>query len=307
MIAPKLRSRRRWLAVGLLVLLLVPILAYVAICAYAADALTTAPRNLDRTRTPDRLGATYEPVRFPSRTAGLELAGWYLPSPDADRALVMVHGHTSSRTTEFDGRFVDLVVALHQRGFAVLAFDLRGHGESSDAHIGFGSLEHDDVGGAIDWLRSRGFAAGRIGTFGVSMGGAATIRAVADNPDVAALAVDSAPARVLDVIRQEWPTASGLPDLFLPTTLFFARIRHNVDLAAAPAIAVIPQVAPRPTLFIHGDADELVDPVTAAQLAAALPGSELWMVAGAEHARAYLIDPQAYNLRVGDFFERAIP
>jgi pimeloyl-ACP methyl ester carboxylesterase len=281
--------------------------AYLAICLFAATMLTAPPRNVDPERTPARFGQAYRDVQFASRTPGLELAGWYLENATGDRALVLVHGHTSSRSTEFKGRFVDLVVGLHRRGFTVLAFDLRGHGQSDPARTGFGALEHADVAGAIDWLRAQGFAAERSGVLGVSMGGMAAIRAVADEPEIAALATDSTPPEVLAVVQREWPNASGLPDFFLPTTLLAARLQYGLDLTAAPALTTLPRVAPRPVLLIHGAADSLVPLPEAELLAAALPNAERWIVPGAAHAEGFLADPTGYTARVGDFFARHIP
>jgi uncharacterized protein len=303
----RIASRKRWLVGGVSALAVLLSAGYLAICIYAATVLTAPPRNVDPSRTPAAFGVAFDEVRFTSRTSGLELAGWHLPYAGANRALVMIHGHTSSRTTEFKGRFVDLVVALHQRGFTVLAFDQRGHGESDPARTGFGALEHADVAGAIDWLRAQGYPAERIGVFGVSMGGMAAIRAVVENPAIPALVTDSTPPDVLDVVRREWATASGLPGIFLPTTLLAARLQYGLDLSAAPALIMLPQVAPRPVLLIHGTADELVPPAEAAVLAAALPSAERWMVPGAPHSESFLVDPAGYAARVGDFFARHIP
>lgn len=105
--------RRHWLGRALIGSVGLLGAAYLAICVYASTALTAPPRNLDLSRTPAAFGAAFEEVRFASQTPGLKLDDWYVPRQGADRALVMVHGHTSSRTTEFKGRFVELVVALH--------------------------------------------------------------------------------------------------------------------------------------------------------------------------------------------------
>jgi dipeptidyl aminopeptidase/acylaminoacyl peptidase len=280
---------------------------YVGICAYAAMVLTSPSRNVNPSVSPATLGLAYQEVRFPSRTAGLELAGWYLPAPGSTGALVMVHGHTSSRSAEFGGRFVELMASLHGRGFAVLAIDLRGHGQSAAAPIGFGSLEHDDVAAAIDWLRGQGFSDRQLGVYGVSMGGAAAIRAAAEDPGVAALVTDAAPAAVIEEVRREWARASGLPDFFLPTTLAIGRLRYGIDMEASPALATMPRVAPRPALLIHGLADTRIPPASAERLAAAHAGAEVWLVPGAEHAQSYQADPAAYAARVGDFFARHVP
>jgi uncharacterized protein len=288
-------------------LLGLPLLAYSGICFYAAGVLTMPPRNLDAAQTPARFGLAYEEVRFPSRAPGIELAGWLIPYPGAQRAVILLHGHTSSRSTEFAGRFPELGAALYARGFTVLMFDQRGHGASGGQHTGLGSLEHDDIAGALDWLSTQGFAPERIGVLGVSVGGAAAVRAAADNPAIAALVLDSTPASMLPVVQGQWAAASGLPDFFLPTTLIFARLRFGTDLEAAPPIAQIGRLASRPTLLIHGEADELVPVSDAMALTAALAGAELWLVPNGGHDLNYNADPQGYSRRVGDFFDAHVP
>lgn len=55
---------------------------------------------------------------------GVDLAAWYTP-PENGAAIVLVHGATSSR--EAIRGYAEM---LKQNGYGVLAFDLRGHGES---------------------------------------------------------------------------------------------------------------------------------------------------------------------------------
>lgn len=306
---PPKRKKSRPGAATLLVtaLLSLPVLGYGGVCYLAAGILTMPPRNLDAAQTPARFGLAYEEVRFPSRAPEVELAGWHIAYPGAERAVVLLHGHTSSRSTEFGGRFIELGAALHARGFSVLMFDQRGHGASSGRNSGLGSLEHDDMAGALDWLQAQGYAYERIGVLGVSIGGAAAVRAVAENPAIAALVLDSTPAHMLPVVQSQWRSASGLPDFFLPTTLLFARLRFGTDLEAAPPLSQIARLAPRPALIIHGEADELVSSASALALAAELPSAEIWLVPGGGHALNFNTAPEAYAQRVGDFFDTHVP
>lgn len=294
-------------AIRFLLALLLAGAIYLGLAAYAAAIFTVAPRTFDPNNNPAKFGLDFHEVRFSSRTPGLELAGWYMPNPGSTRALVMVHGHTSSRSSEFGGGIGELAAALHQRGFAVLAIDLRGHGTSDAAPIGFGTVEHDDVAGALDWLRAEGFATDQLGVFGVSMGGAASIRALADDPEVAALVVDGTPAVIQEVVQRQWTQNLRLPEFFLSTTLFVARMRYGIDLEANAALNAMPRLAPRPVLIIHGLDDPLILPDHAERLAAALPSAELWLIAGSGHAQNFATERERYLARVADFFDRHVP
>lgn len=109
------------------------------------------------------------PVRIAS-TDGVELAGSYWPGSEADApAILMLHGNGSNRGSMSEG-----ASWLNERGYAVLAVDLRGHGESSPAEKSFGLHEADDAQAALSWLRQRN-PGGRIGIVGFSLGGAASL------------------------------------------------------------------------------------------------------------------------------------
>jgi uncharacterized protein len=302
---PRGRARRIvvWVGAILVVLLLA---AYLGIGAMAANILTTPARDFSTAITPANAGLTYEDVRLPARGGDVQLAAWYVPSDSSRRAVVLVHGKDGSRTADFNGGFMDLAAALHKRGLAVLMIDLRGHGQSDDAHFSFGINERRDIEGAVDWLMARQFPPGSIGVFGVSMGAAASVGATADDGDVGALVIDSGYADIQPIIQSNWNTASGLPDAFLPGMLLMHRLMYGFDIAASRPVDEIGRVAPRPILIIHGTADQLVPFDNAMQLKAKASSAQLWEVAGVDHAGAYTQDPQTYREKVADFFAQQL-
>jgi fermentation-respiration switch protein FrsA (DUF1100 family) len=305
--APAARPRQRVrrvaasLAIGFVVLLLV---AYIGISAFAADVLTTPRRQFSTTETPATFGLSYQDTRFPARGDDVSIAGWYIPRQGSDRAVILVHGKDSSRTQEFGGDFPDFAAALNQRGFSVLMIDMRGHGQSGDAHFSFGLNEQRDILGAVDWLESQGYRPGRIGLLGVSMGAASSILAAASDPAIGALVEDCGYAAIYPIIAQEWQQASGLPGFFLPSTITMGRLLYGYDLGASRPVDAIDEIAPRPVLIIHGTGDRLIPPDNADQLQEANPSAQVWKVPGAEHARSYGADPRAYVDQVAGFFER---
>jgi pimeloyl-ACP methyl ester carboxylesterase len=299
-------GRQRVLARVLLGAMALLLVAYLGISTAAAWILTT-PRRLAATTTPARAGLEYQDVRFPARGGDAQLAGGYVPSTGSRRAVVLVHGKDSSRAAELGGHFVDLAAGLHRRGIAVLLIDLRGHGDSGEGRFGFGLIERRDVIGAVDWLEAQGFAPGSIGVLGVSLGAASAIGAAHDDADIGALVADCSYADIYPVMQMHWREASGLPEVFLPSTLLAGRVLLGRDLAQSRPVDEIGALANRPVLIIHGTADRFTPLEHGRELAAADQAAEFWQVPGAGHAESYAANPAAYVERVAAFFQRGLP
>jgi uncharacterized protein len=299
------RRARRVVARAALTIVVLLLAAYIIISALAANILTV-PKRVFGGETPAAFGLTYQDVRLPARGDQIDIAGWYIPNQASHKAVVLVHGWNGSRTSEFQGGFPDFAAALQKRGFAVLMIDMRGHGQSGDAHFSFGITERRDVEGAADWLKSQGFQPGSIGVLGISMGGATAIGAAADDPDIGALVDDCSFADVYPLMQAKWTTQTPLPQFFLPSTMLMGRLLFGYDISAARPVDEIGKIAPRPVLIIHGAADSFTPVEHGRQLAAAAPSAEYWQVPGADHAKSYAADPQAYLDRVTTFFEKSL-
>jgi dipeptidyl aminopeptidase/acylaminoacyl peptidase len=293
-----------WITAGLVLL---AIIAYFAIGAVAANALTQPRRDFSAGITPDTVNLPFEAVRFPARDGAAEIAGWFIPAGESAPVIIMVHGRDASRTAAVKGAFLQEAKLLHDAGFAVLMIDLRGHGESSDARFTFGLKERADVLGAVDWLLQRGVAAGRIGVLGLSLGAAAGIGAAAEDPAIGALVTDSAFADINPLIEQQWEAASGLPKPFLYAALLMARVLTGEDLTQARPVQELAQVAPRPVLLIHCAADDYVPAENLSALHAVDPDAESWLIPGTGclHSEGFNVDPAVYGARVAAFFAEA--
>lgn len=289
------QKKRRWPWLLLLLLLLLS----AGIPTTAAWMLTTPARVFSMQQAPR---VAYEKVMLPARTDGVQVAGWYVPHPSAQRALVLVHGKDESRSETFQGHFAELASALQQKGFAVLMIDLRGHGESAAAHLSFGVYEQRDVLGAVDWLKAKHFADKRIGVLGVSMGGAASLFATAQEPAIGALVTDGAFADLYPVVMAEWPTVSHLPSWMLPPTNWAVRLLFGYNLQTVRPLDAMRSLATRPVMVIHGDADRLIPVKQAYAFQEANPAVALWIAQGAGHTQVYGRDPIGYVQKVSTFF-----
>ena len=158
-ISPKRKSSRaRKLIVALFISLEVLILSYIGISFFVATQMAYA-QPMAITETPAVLGLNYRDVSFLSRQDHLLLRGWFMPGvlPNGqlttERTIIMVHGMHSNREA-LEGGLLNLSAALVHKGFAILVFDFRGHGQSAPAPLSMGFFEQRDVLGAVDFLQS---------------------------------------------------------------------------------------------------------------------------------------------------------
>lgn len=298
-------SGRRWIAIAAAIVVVLAVL-YLAAGAVAVNVLTMPKRQFDAADNPGQFSLAYEEVRFPSRGGDVQIAGWNIPRAGSTRVVVLVHGKDQSRSEEFNREFPNLGAALQKSGFNVLMLDMRGHGQSGEARYSFGLNERRDIEGAVDWLASKGYASGRIGVLGVSLGAASAVGAAAEEPRIGALVTDSGFAEWCPVLQKNWNAQTGLPDLLLPSVLMMNRAMLGFDQCDARPVSEIGRISPRPILLIHSTDDQLVPVSNVYALKAAAPGAETWVVSGPEHARIYNADPAAYIKRVSDFFDKSL-
>jgi uncharacterized protein len=314
------RGLRRFVAVVLT-------LSVALTVVYAVISITFATKSIQTTRvplyaTPASLGLQYKDVTFPSREDHLQLSGWFIPgvlpngSLTAQRTIIVVHGNNANRADQSVG-LLNLSGAFARNGFAVLAFDVRGNGESSPAPRSFGYFEQRDVLGAVDFLRTGSLPYPDLGRpraiagYGLSMGGSALLLAAAHEPAIRALVADSTATDYLPILEREAPKASHLPSFFTPGMFVAARAIYGIDFYNVRPVDVVAQLAPRPLFFIHGDADTFVPPSNMADLAAAAwaaPNAHVqtWLVPGATHSQSYNTQPQAYVSRVVAFYAASL-
>ena len=81
---------------------------------------------------------------------------------------------------------------LHQAGFTVLTYNMRSRGGSGGAAVSFGALEQTDLVSAVDFLDQQPETMGQpIGAWGISLGGATSILAAAQDARIQAVVDDS--------------------------------------------------------------------------------------------------------------------
>jgi fermentation-respiration switch protein FrsA (DUF1100 family) len=288
------------------------ILAFLYVCVSISVVIIVSNRPLKPiTRTPSSLGLNYRDVTFLSREDHLLLRGWLIPGilPDGrltvEHTIIQVHGTENNRAM-----VLDIDASLARQGIAILAFDLRGNGESATAPIGGGYFEQRDVLGAVDFLRSGPLPypeLGRpraIGGWGISVGGDALIYAAAQETAIKAIVVDSPYATMAEYMEP----AFGKFSVFIPGARYSEMMLYGLDYTSVRPVDVIAKIAPRPIFLIQGAADTVIVPSNMTELAAAAsaaPGAHVqtWLVPKAHHIQAYNLARNTYIDRMVTFFD----
>ena len=158
-----------------------------------AELVTLHPARRALGPTPAASGKAYQDVSF--RTSdGLTLRGWWVPGT-RHQTVVMIHGLSNNRSEPFNKAGY-----LHEAGYNLLVFDLRGHGQSDGSGTTMGYLELRDSSAAV--AEARSLDPGPIALFGYSLGASIALEEGAADPGVIAVVEDSGFSSVGDGPRR---------------------------------------------------------------------------------------------------------
>lgn len=284
----------------------------VGLVAYGAISLRVAQTVTQVERVPldppaSSIAATYEDVTFNSRD-GIVLKGWWFAVPGADRAAVIVHGRGRNRVnSDFMPAQIAKLLLVH--GYSVLLFDLRGHGESGGTRYTLGIEEPRDILAAIDLAATKaGIARARVAVIGESLGGGSAIMTVQADPSIGPVVTDSAFADGDKVVSESATKYTNLPSWFTPGIVLMSRLFLDLDISKVTPAKVVAAHPERAFLFIQcaDDTTVLLHHGLDLKAASANPNTELWVVPGCEHVRAFATHPDEWAQRVLGFLDREL-
>ena len=259
------------------------------------------PKLLDG-KTPREVGLPFQPISWLSRD-GTRIAGWFVPAGNAERSAIVCHGVGAGKSD-----MMDYIVALHEGGFNVLAFDFRGHGQSGGHTVTYGREETWDIIAAVDCLKGQFPQASRhvVGA-GRSMGAASLIMAAAQDQRIGALHIDAAYARTFDVARviiRAFPPPLRQVGLYGGTA--WASVEAGANLFRLAPVDSISGIAPRPILLVHGAEDRLIPIEQGRRLFAAAREPKIWHeVPAAGHCATLIAESPQYEQRMVAFLAAA--
>ena len=205
------------------------------------------PRPVNR-RTPGDFSLSFETHRF-SNGAGAMLETWFLPGENARLVVALFHGYAASKST-----LLTTAQAFHRLGYATLLVDFYGSGGSSGIGTTIGVKESDDVAAAVEYIK-RTWPERKLILYGISMGGAAVLRAIAANgvkPD--AIIIEATFDSLLNTAKNRF-LAMGLPGSpFAEMLLFWGGVQNGFDAFAHNPVDYARAVK-QPALILHGEKD----------------------------------------------------
>jgi uncharacterized protein len=206
------------------------------------------------------------------------LSLWWLPHPDP-RAPTLLYLHGTFRNLYLNLPKID---ALRDAGFAILAVDYRGWGESSPITPSEQTIDADVEVAWSELVRRQPDADRRV-IFGHSMGGAVAVTLASKmqhGMDYGALVLESTFTRMPDVAA-----AAG----------FWGRLGAALTTLQFDSLAKIGRVD-APLLMLHGSADTTVPIELGRRLRDAAPVGVRWVeVPGGTHSQLHREAPELYR------------
>jgi len=201
----------------------------------------------------------------------IALKGWQCHARNRRGTLVYLHGIADNRTSA-----LGVIQRFQPRGFDVVAYDSRAHGESGGDACTYGFFEKLDLHRVLNTL-----APGPIVLVGTSLGGAVALQEAAEDQRISAVVA----AETFSDLRAV--ATERAPFFFTPGVIERA-FRLAEERGRFPVDAVSPEHAAAkitaPVLLIHGAVDSDTPPDHSRRVFAALKGPKrLIIVPGAGH------------------------
>lgn len=262
-------------------------------------------------RTIEKLKAFHEAVRprtvtlFSNEAKPLKLKAKYVEQSDSShRWVILVHGYSGS-----SNEMIRWAEPFYNKGFHILAPDLRGHGDSDGDYIGMGWPDRLDIVNWINWIHKRDENP-EIVLLGLSMG-AATVMNVAGEQlpsSVRAIIEDCGFSSASAVFTHQLDEIFGLPAFpAIPGASVVTRMRAGYDLYQASPLEQVKKTK-IPMLFIHGMNDTFVPFEMMKELYEAAGGpKEKLAIEHAGHAESVFVNPTLYWETVWNFVNQYVP
>jgi pimeloyl-ACP methyl ester carboxylesterase len=247
---------------------------------------------------PLAFGLSVTPAEFNS-SDGVPLRGWWSAGDPAQPVIIFSHGLSRSRV-----ELLERAAESNRRGYGVLLFDLRNHGESGEAYTTLGIHESRDVCGAGDFAKEK--AAGRPQIlWGVSLGAASALLGAKRCPGFAAVISDSSFLSIRETVGRHLRLIFGLPAFpFANLIVAITELRMGFDADEGDVEAAVREID-APILFVAGGADRRMPPVLAERMlnAARNSNKQLLVIPAAGHGQAFSTDRETYLNSVYRFVE----
>jgi len=205
--------------------------------SWGANALLH-PQRRPMTRQPDR---PFDAVVFEGE--GVKLKGWWFHAPNKRGTVVFLHGLSDNR-----GNGVGIADHFLDRGYDVIEYDSRAHGESEGDACTYGFYEKQDLRRVLDRIEAK-----PIAVMGVSLGAGIALQAAAEDRRIVGVVAVSSFSDLRTAARERAPWFASKGNLAEAFAIAEKEGKFRADDVSPMAAAALIKV---PTLVIHGEKDD---------------------------------------------------
>lgn len=239
-----------------------------------------------------------ETIRLRS-SFGYDICGCYIPAAvPSKKFMIFCHGVTVNKLNSV--KYASLFL---KRGFNVLIYDHRRHGQTGGRTTSYGYYEKYDLKTVVRWLKKRFGEDILLGIHGESMGAATLLQYAGMLEDGADFYIADCPFSDFDEqLRYLLKTDYHLPrwPLF-PIAKLFIRVRDGYAIRDVSPLRAVKNID-HPALFIHSKNDRYVKPEMTMALYEAKSGNkQLFIAEKGAHACSYADNEQDYEQAIDHF------
>jgi uncharacterized protein len=247
-----------------------------------------------------------EAVSVTSTKNNYQLYGTYIKNPKVSKdTIILVHGLGGSRWSML--KYADMYL---DRGYNVLLYDSRNHGDSGGKNITFGYYEKYDLDRWVNWLYTKN-KGGLIGVHGESMGAATALLHSELNEAkkrVSFYICDSSYSDLEELFRIRLKEDYNISTKFAANVLMFYadkvnKFKNQFYFKESSPINTIKDISV-PVMFIHGDSDTFVPKAMSEDLYNKKASSkELYIAQNSNHVQSYINNQEEYKNRIYKFLD----
>lgn len=288
------------LMLGIVCLIVVIFLVFHAYVAWALSHPNVAPLVSNPMLAKN---LSYSEVIFASADNRTMVDGWWIPSEDSRRTVVLSHGYGANREESWVPMY-DLADLLHGLSYNVLMFD---YGFASKNHYTpatGGRIESQQLLGAIQFARQQG--SDELVVWGFSMGAGTALQAALHSEPIDAMILDSTFIPDDNTLYHNIRNQINIPKYPSVSLIrYFFPFMSGTRLENIPSAQIQETAFDFPILLIHGTADDKAPTYLSENVAKAQTNelSELWVVQDAIHEMIFRTHPEEYVARTTGFLD----
>ncbi|MCM3652207.1 alpha/beta hydrolase [Metabacillus litoralis] len=231
---------------------------------------------------------------------GYSIKGSLIAPHDTNRYIIICHGVTVNRLNSV--KYMNLFL---QKGWNVVIFDHRRHGESGGKTTSYGHYEKFDLQSVVHWLKKEVGESIVLGIHGESMGAVTSLLYAGMVEDGANFYIADCPfteleAQLLYRLKVEYKVPSLL---VMPIAKPFVQLRDRYSIKGVSPLNAIANIE-NPVLFIHSKDDDYVPAEMSKRLYEKKKGpKKLYIAEKGAHAMSYTENREQYAEIINKFLD----